>query len=115
MNALWASLRKESLLLIRDWHALLVLFAMPSLFVMIMSLALEERFDDGGVQLPGYLVLETEAESVEPFLAELYAMPNLVLTRATAGETLRTDGADRKSTRLNSSHVAISYAVFCLR
>src|SRR5690625_942800 len=24
------------------------------------------------------------------------------------------DGGDRKSTRLNSSHVAISYAVFCL-
>src|SRR5690625_6778386 len=24
-------------------------------------------------------------------------------------------GQDRKSTRLNSSHVAISYAVFCLR
>src|SRR5439155_24314394 len=26
-----------------------------------------------------------------------------------------TDGRDRKSTRLNSSHVAISYAVFCLK
>src|SRR5690625_5896582 len=25
------------------------------------------------------------------------------------------DAADRKSTRLNSSHVAISYAVFCLK
>src|SRR5690625_3934341 len=25
------------------------------------------------------------------------------------------DGRDRKSTRLNSSHVAISYAVFCLK
>src|SRR5437870_10400272 len=25
------------------------------------------------------------------------------------------DPADRKSTRLNSSHVAISYAVFCLK
>src|SRR5439155_17155807 len=25
------------------------------------------------------------------------------------------DGSDRKSTRLNSSHVAISYAVFCLK
>src|SRR5437870_7429553 len=25
------------------------------------------------------------------------------------------DQADRKSTRLNSSHVAISYAVFCLK
>src|SRR5690625_6883036 len=30
--------------------------------------------------------------------------------------TLRfTAGKDRKSTRLNSSHVAISYAVFCLK
>src|SRR5437870_11134685 len=27
----------------------------------------------------------------------------------------RTPPADRKSTRLNSSHVAISYAVFCLK
>src|SRR5439155_23675322 len=27
----------------------------------------------------------------------------------------RRDEADRKSTRLNSSHVAISYAVFCLK
>src|SRR5690554_7211919 len=26
-----------------------------------------------------------------------------------------TDGQDRKSTRLNSSHVRISYAVFCLK
>src|SRR5437870_5860581 len=29
-------------------------------------------------------------------------------------ESLRSEG-DRKSTRLNSSHVAISYAVFCLK
>src|SRR3712207_7784412 len=28
---------------------------------------------------------------------------------------LRTDGRDRKSTRLNSSHANISYAVFCLK
>src|SRR5690625_6609612 len=27
---------------------------------------------------------------------------------------LYSEGGDRKSTRLNSSHVAISYAVFCL-
>src|SRR5439155_6443356 len=27
----------------------------------------------------------------------------------------RSSGKDRKSTRLNSSHVAISYAVFCLK
>src|SRR5207249_2219600 len=29
--------------------------------------------------------------------------------------TLATDRPDRKSTRLNSSHVSISYAVFCLK
>src|SRR5471030_3458225 len=27
----------------------------------------------------------------------------------------RADGRDRKSTRLNSSHLGISYAVFCLK
>src|SRR6266446_1393003 len=27
----------------------------------------------------------------------------------------RPDGSDRKSTRLNSSHLVISYAVFCLK
>src|SRR5439155_18879126 len=32
-----------------------------------------------------------------------------------AGPAGRTSPLDRKSTRLNSSHVAISYAVFCLK
>src|SRR5437870_7535986 len=31
------------------------------------------------------------------------------------GQVIWAIGADRKSTRLNSSHVAISYAVFCLK
>src|SRR5256885_13312631 len=31
-----------------------------------------------------------------------------------AGDTVLTQGSDRKSTRLNSSHLVISYAVFCL-
>src|SRR5205814_10000965 len=32
-----------------------------------------------------------------------------------APQSLRTAGKDRKSTRLNSSHLGISYAVFCLK
>src|SRR5439155_24032674 len=36
------------------------------------------------------------------------------LSRAASGAA-RIWGPDRKSTRLNSSHVAISYAVFCLK
>src|SRR3712207_7686530 len=31
------------------------------------------------------------------------------------GNTVRQSGLDRKSTRLNSSHANISYAVFCLK
>src|SRR5690625_6565289 len=34
--------------------------------------------------------------------------------RPTIGARKATEVRDRKSTRLNSSHVAISYAVFCL-
>src|SRR3712207_6941985 len=35
--------------------------------------------------------------------------------RAPRGERLRSARVDRKSTRLNSSHANISYAVFCLK
>src|SRR5207253_5014129 len=38
-----------------------------------------------------------------------------VLCMHTAGADGRQFHGDRKSTRLNSSHVAISYAVFCLK
>src|SRR5690606_39592433 len=38
-----------------------------------------------------------------------------VAARADLVEGTRRRGGDRKSTRLNSSHVKISYAVFCLK
>src|SRR3712207_8527660 len=37
------------------------------------------------------------------------------LARPQAVHVLLADAADRKSTRLNSSHANISYAVFCLK
>src|SRR5437870_2880231 len=43
---------------------------------------------------------------------ELEAILNVVLR---ASQARVSTGKDRKSTRLNSSHVAISYAVFCLK
>src|SRR5690625_859654 len=50
------------------------------------------------------------------------ACPRLVAWREEVAETRKKSfadqsywGRDRKSTRLNSSHVAISYAVFCLK
>src|SRR5207253_8662580 len=37
------------------------------------------------------------------------------LARMSNSPFLKVEASDRKSTRLNSSHVAISYAVFCLK
>src|SRR5207253_7491861 len=39
----------------------------------------------------------------------------LARTRSLSALALQLSQPDRKSTRLNSSHVAISYAVFCLK
>src|SRR3712207_6961521 len=39
----------------------------------------------------------------------------VVVATATAGERDEHEREDRKSTRLNSSHANISYAVFCLK
>src|SRR3989454_5602884 len=41
--------------------------------------------------------------------------PDKVNGKATFGIDVRLPGIDRKSTRLNSSHLVISYAVFCLK
>src|SRR5207302_3998035 len=59
------------------------------------------------------------AERFEDAAAELAALKNLevgVQIDVTAHRLVdHADGRDRKSTRLNSSHVKISYAVFCLK
>src|SRR3712207_8357637 len=41
------------------------------------------------------------------------AIPTLIMT--TVNTNILSDNPDRKSTRLNSSHANISYAVFCLK
>src|SRR3712207_7564364 len=57
---------------------------------------------------PKYVLPTTEAAAVEAPLARLYFGESL--TEGEAEALL-----DRKSTRLNSSHANISYAVFCLK
>src|SRR5437667_6114762 len=49
--------------------------------------------------------------------ATLHADPlgTLRAVLVSAGRLLVRGGRDRKSTRLNSSHITISYAVFCLK
>src|SRR5438132_10040973 len=52
-----------------------------------------------------------------PWYLEFYTIISVRHARVRMGGALREGGrrADRKSTRLNSSHTVISYAVFCLK
>src|SRR5690625_2455632 len=59
-------------------------------------------------------VLERCLEVGRPYHMRL-AQPGEYTQRAFLNHRLDLAQADRKSTRLNSSHVAISYAVFCLK
>src|SRR5690554_7140020 len=70
-------------------------------------------FDRGAFEIPD--TSTNLSETVSPFSdipsALLELIPSNPLQAMLSGEMLR----DRKSTRLNSSHVRISYAVFCLK
>src|SRR5690606_41655146 len=55
-------------------------------------------------------LFEGTPEQMHHSLQRLAALPDATAVYCTHEYTLR----DRKSTRLNSSHVKISYAVFCL-
>src|SRR4051812_49728594 len=54
------------------------------------------------------------AFSTEPVM-EPYSGRNMTLATSSILLRTRKNSLDRKSTRLNSSHMSISYAVFCLK
>src|SRR5690606_35188949 len=56
-----------------------------------------------------------QARSYCQWLGSLLDLPMDLPTEAQWEYAARSRGLDRKSTRLNSSHVKISYAVFCLK
>src|SRR5207249_5805932 len=75
------------------------------------------RRDPRGERLRGDDPQEREADpSPAEGRGEEVAMPTVPVLDATGKQagTMELKG-DRKSTRLNSSHVSISYAVFCLK
>src|SRR5256885_4749738 len=79
--------------------------------------ALLRLADTADVLLEGLRPGVTERLGVGPEVC-LSRNPRLVYARMTGwgqdGPLASTVGQDRKSTRLNSSHLVISYAVFCL-
>src|SRR5690606_41583094 len=69
----------------------------------------------GGVaHLPGMFVIADQVVSQPNIIFDGGGLQNgLIVPAGALG--LHVDCEDRKSTRLNSSHVKISYAVFCLK
>src|SRR2546426_4847729 len=65
----------------------------------------------------GRLLPPLDLPTLIEYAHRLVAALVTILVVATAGYawSLRRDAGDRKSTRLNSSHLVISYAVFCLK
>src|SRR5437899_4091307 len=62
------------------------------------------------------LILKVQAGLFPSYFAYPFGVGDLFigLVALPLAYMLRTGGTDRKSTRLNSSHLGISYAVFCL-
>src|SRR5438067_13500514 len=90
------------------------------------------RTPHGSLETPGFIAVATRAalKSLDPEAARRAGVQALIANTyhlemqpgaarvAAAGGLHRLmgwQGLDRKSTRLNSSHVSISYAVFCLK
>ena len=70
MYRLFAAVRKELLILLRDKSALGILFVMPLTFVVIMSLALQNTFKPGLGEKTAVLLLDADGGAVGAHLAE---------------------------------------------
>src|SRR5690554_7544898 len=68
---------------------------------------------DGPGKTPAVAVEHRQGPQVHR--VHVHRPDRLVTQRVNIGTTMVVNHADRKSTRLNSSHVRISYAVFCLK
>src|SRR5947199_5856037 len=74
-------------------------------------------------RIVGYRLPATKSDgfTTKPLIAVPSRLLKLIgstgpsLTRESHASFCRDSGRDRKSTRLNSSHLGISYAVFCLK
>lgn len=80
-------LKKEFLLIFRDIHALLVLFIMPAVFILIMSLALKNSYSDSFETKLKVAVIAKENLDITAFVKDLNKSPyfsaNLLLEEPT--------------------------------
>src|SRR5207253_4034269 len=78
------------------------------------------RMEDGAKEIANFTSLKTYPSGARVYARSASDDKAPIIALLAAIDALRASGQkpkskDRKSTRLNSSHVAISYAVFCLK
>src|SRR2546426_11872181 len=97
-----------------------ILFVWTRAHLILLFFFLMIRRPPRSTLFPYTTLFRSHAERLQPELTgrELWQVPALLLRRAVTQERahdVHLRVADRKSTRLNSSHLVISYAVFCLK
>lgn len=89
MNKFTAILRKEFLLLFRDLHGLLLMFAMPVVFIIVMSLAMQQNFAAlGGAKLQALIHDLAANEDSARFLDNLAGAGAFDFSYPAAGESI---------------------------
>lgn len=79
---LYHTLKKEFLLILRNHHVLIVLFVMPTLFIIIMSLALQNTYANKyDVKLSVAIQSENNASALDAFVEKLNANRFFTFTR----------------------------------
>lgn len=78
MNRLTHFVIKELRLLQRDLHGLLLLFAMPALFILIMTFALQNQYNNNqNVEISYYLINADEGEASQKLVAQIAELDSL--------------------------------------
>ncbi|TPW14299.1 MAG: ABC-type multidrug transport system permease component [Halothiobacillaceae bacterium] len=84
-----ALVKKEFLVLSKDWHGLAVLFLMPAAFILIMSMALESAFGEHKSVVTSYALLNQSDEVLPAGLLEkLRAIPGFHAVELPLNSTL---------------------------
>lgn len=82
-----ASLLKETRLLSRDLHGLALLFVLPTVFILIMSLALQDRFGEAGEGLAVSVIDADSTDASRDLIRRISGNPAFSITAARPDET----------------------------
>src|SRR5690554_7107881 len=112
MKKIFLIIKREYLSRVKKKSFLIVTFLVPLLFLGMWGGVIALSIQDSASLSTIYVIDDSGL-----IINDLNNTESLSFEKATGSPTEEKSqlGEDRKSTRLNSSHVRISYAVFCLK